>query len=592
MLIVGIMGAILIFMVFFLSYKGKSLSQKVFKADSSFIENFLTESLQSGMSAYDLLQDQSSIEETISTVARLQASQDDWTITQLDVFDNEGAFIVGLLGFEERPAEEGDTFKRSYSDEFSKVDTRDEKEFADYTLIQKPLAGDDGSDATGYVEMKLSKKAFLREASKNRRDSLIIGALFLVAGVLFSLWVARQITNSIITMNNVMKDIAEGEGDLTTRITETSKDELGELAGWFNLFLEKLQTTVREIIENASILGVSSEELTTVAQTMAGSSEAMSSKTNEVAQSSAEMSSNINEVASSAEDATTNVNSVSSAVEEMSTTLNQVSQTATVVSENTNTIAVALEEMSATINEVTKNTEHAANVSKTAAEKATITQGLMVKLGESAESVGKVVQVIDEIAEKTNLLALNASIEAARAGDAGKGFNVVANEVKDLSKQTAEATQNIVEQIEEMQQNTQSSIEAITEITEIINELNSVNLTIAGAVEEQSVTTNEVSQTTIDAASSLEEVTGNVTEVSRAANEIAGNSSTMAELIQGISTSATSTAQGANKVSGGSQDLRNAVVEVSDGSQKVAEKAGELSGLAGGLQKLMSQFKV
>jgi len=643
MLIVGIMGAIILFMVFFLSAKGRDLGNQVFNRDADFIENFLVESLTLAMTTYNLLGNEEDIIKAIDTVANLQKGRDA-TITQLDVFNGEGEFIVGLETDPEKaaakaaereaepepepaPADEeagdggmdidlggfglgGDTdtkadnpnLKTDYDGDFdpASITEREVEDKATLRHIRVPLLNEsmvdtsDGAAVTydGYVEMTLSKQAFLRDAAANRNESLIYGVIFLLVGVLFGIWVMTRITRSISTMNTVMKDIAEGEGDLTTRINNTSNDELGELAGWFNTFLEKLQNTVRDIIENARILGVSSKELTSVSKIMADSSEAMSSKTNEVAASTGEMSSNIAEVATSAEDATTNVSSVSAAVEQMSATLGQVSETASTVSENTNTIAVALEEMSATINEVTKNTEHAANVSKSAADKASVTQELMIKLGESAESVGKVVQVIDEIAEKTNLLALNASIEAARAGDAGKGFNVVANEVKDLSKQTAEATQNIVEQIAEMQQNTKKSIEAITEITEVINELNSVNLTIAGAVEEQSVTTNEVSQTTADAAGSLEEVSRNVREVSRAANEIAGNASSMASLIQGISATVTSTAQGANQVSGGTRELAESVGEVSDGSQKVAQKADELTELSGKLQELMSQFKV
>jgi len=638
LLIVAILGTLLMGMVAFLSIKGKALGEGVFDTDSIFIENFLTESFVSGMQAYVLIDNVDGIEDTIKAVQKLQENDENATVTRLNIFtngkksegllggldmdmglggeddtaadsdggeepaaaeedDGEPKFLVGLLGKGKVPAEKGDTLLRKYDGSFTKVAERVLAENDTHKMVTLPLLNPDTDVAEedrilGYMQLELSKAVVNKASSENLWQSVIMGIVALLAGVIFSLWVVRQITNSISTMNNVMKDIAEGEGDLTTRITTTSKDELGELAGWFNQFLEKMQTTVRDIIENANILGVSSEEMSAVATAMASSSEAMSLKTNEVVGQTGQITSDINDVASSSEEATTNVNSVSSAVEEMSATLNQVSETATTVSENTNTIAVALEEMSATINEVTKNTEHAANVSKTAADKAKVTQELMINLGESAESVGKVVQVIDEIAEKTNLLALNASIEAARAGDAGKGFNVVANEVKDLSKQTAEATQNIVEQIEEMQGNTQKSIKAITEITEIINELNSVNLTIAGAVEEQSVTTNEVSQTTMDAASSLEQVSGNVSEVSRAANEIAGNSGAMANLIQSISDTAVNTAHGATQVSSGTEELRIAVTEVSDGSQTVSDKSNDLTQLAGKLQKLMAQFKV
>lgn len=617
--IVGLMGILMLSIAIYLAGAARDLGEETFWSDSQFLSKFLKENVKSGMVSYSLLGDDSGLKGAMKAVKQLQEGKEQ-TITLLEVYKPDGVYITGLeeaMSGEDESSDSGgdllggldmdglggdDTAEEAAEDEnakkydFSSVSWDGEGEsYTDkdsYILYEAQLREDDSEDVSGYLRVQLSKEAFLHSASSNRTKSIFAGLVATAVGVLFGLWVVISISRSIVTMNDIIKDIAEGEGDLTKRLNLSTKDELGEMAGWLNVFLEKLQGTVKDIMENAQILMVSSEELSSVSQTMAASSEEMSTKTVAVARNTSEMTANINGVANSAEDATTNVNSVSSAVEEMSATLNQVSETATQVSENTNTIAVALEQMSSTINEVTKNTEHAANVSKAAADKATVTQDIMRKLGESAESVGKVVQVIDEIAEKTNLLALNASIEAARAGDAGKGFNVVANEVKDLSKQTAEATQNIVEQINEMQQNTQTSISAITEITEVINELNSVNLTIAGAVEEQSVTTNEVSETTADAASSLEEVSRNVSEVSRAANDIAGNSGAMSQLIMSISDQANSTAQGANEVSSGTEMLRDSVSEVSEGSNKVLEKSSDLAKLSGELQKLMDQFKV
>lgn len=604
--IVVLMSVLLFLIVLLLSHNAKKLGEDTFTTGTTFLNSVLLENLKGCMEAYSLLTDDTQLKEVIGDIANLQKAQPVEgeskeeakahaeeaakfaLVTCIDVFDTQGNFVYGLAqnGKERTKENVGPAPDLSAMTDADKARGFIIKPQEDSLMVEGDLGGN------GRVRLVYSKAAFLELASSNLTESMLFGIIALGLGILVGLVVVAQIMRSIRTMNAIIKDIAEGEGDLTKRVPIRSRDELAEMAGWLNLFLNKLQATVRDISQNANILSISAEELTNVSQGMASASEDMSQRTVQVARSTEEMTTNIQGVAASAEDATTNVNSVSSAVEEMSTTLNQISQTATQVSENTNTIAVALEQMSATINEVTKNTEHAANVSRSAAEKAKSTQGLMRKLGESASSVGKVVQVIDEIAEKTNLLALNASIEAARAGDAGKGFNVVANEVKELSKQTAEATQNIVSQINEMQTVTQTSIEAIHEITEVINELNSVNLTIAGAVEEQSVTTNEVSQTTADAASSLEEVSRNVSEVSRAANDIAGNSGAMSNLIQGISNKANNTARGASQVAAGSGGLRDTVTNVSKGSQKVYDKATDLAKLATELQKLTNQFKV
>ncbi len=598
-----LLGAILVFMVFYFPIKAKDLGVRISQKSTEYISSLLTDNLATAMASYSLLQDASGVEAVLTGINELQKKQGERTLTLLNIYDVDGFLIVGLKDGQITSSDQATELRtkfegmgpggektqlqgKIFNQEVTKVEAMKSVENNEFTEVSAPL-----SDA-GFVEMRFSRK-FLNEAvASNRRTSQVIGFGGLILGLIVGFFVARGIINNIAKMNAIMRDIAEGEGDLTKRIEITSKNELSEMAGWFNLFLDKLQETIRQISDNAGTLNDASGRLNNLSGGMTTNSQLMNQRTISVSSETGDMTDNINTVASAAEDATLNVNSVSSAVEEMSSTLDQVSQTATMVSENTNTIAVALEEMSATINEVTKNTEHAANVSKNAADKAGVTQSLMNQLGESAESVGRVVQVIDEIAEKTNLLALNASIEAARAGDAGKGFNVVANEVKDLSKQTAEAIQNIVEQINKMQENTQASIAAIREITEIINELNSVNLTIAGAVEEQSVTTNEVSQTTAEAAASLEEVSRNVSDVSRAARDISANSSSLANLIHDISDKAKDTAQGAKVVTNNTKELSTSVSEVYHGSSSVNDQAKELSGLAGKLQDLVMQFRI
>lgn len=608
---IGLLSIVLIVMVFFFPYKARQLGEQISSRDAEFISSLLETNLTGAMVSYDFLGNDEEIRSSLEAIEILQKDEDVKTITRARVYHRAEDLVTGemstnfvwAMGYvPKEDADEEAAQKEAYTEEFLKriegienLNTEgyeEDREESHYVIT--PLIDESGGDGKvlGYLELVFSKKFFQQAASANRNQSMTLGLFGIILGGVIAAFVVISIRRNINKINSIMKDIAEGEGDLTKRINATSKDELAELAGLFDQFLDKLQNTVRQISENTSTLTDSSDTLAAVSQQMASNSQTMNTQTQTATRAIGEITTSIDTVAGSAEDATMNVNSVSSAVEEMSATLSQVSDTASQVSENTNTIAVALEEMSATINEVTKNTEHAANVSKTAADKAADTKSLMGRLGDSAESVGKVVQVIDEIAEKTNLLALNASIEAARAGEAGKGFNVVANEVKDLSKQTADAIQNIVMQINEMQQNTQTSIRAIEEISDIINELNSVNLTIAGAVEEQSVTTNEVSQTTAETAGALEEVSRNVREVSKAANEIAANASSMANLIHDITDNAKDTAKGARAANKNTQSMGQAVEEVYRGSEKVQNGAEDLAALANQLTKLVNQFKV
>ena len=187
------------------------------------------------------------------------------------------------------------------------------------------------------------------------------------------------------------------------------------------------------------------------------------------------------------------------------------------VNNNVQTVATAAEELTASIKEVATNATEAARVAKRAVEAAGTTNVIVGKLGESSVQIGKVIKVITSIAQQTNLLALNATIEAARAGEAGKGFAVVANEVKELAKQTAEATEDISQKIETIQKDTKDAVQAIVQISEIIGQINDIQATIASAVEEQTTTTSEIARNVNEAAKGSAEIAVNITGVAQAA---------------------------------------------------------------------------
>lgn len=187
------------------------------------------------------------------------------------------------------------------------------------------------------------------------------------------------------------------------------------------------------------------------------------------------------------------------------------------VSRNIQTVATASDEMGATIREIAKNTADAARVATAAVRLAEETNLTIGKLGQSSADVGQVIKTITSIAQQTNLLALNATIEAARAGEAGKGFAVVANEVKELARATAKATEDISHKIEAIQANSQGAVGAIGQIGTVIGQIHDIQNTVASAVEQQSVTTNEITRNLTEAANACAEITRGITGVAEAA---------------------------------------------------------------------------
>ncbi|KJS28912.1 MAG: chemotaxis protein [Desulfatitalea sp. BRH_c12] len=374
-------------------------------------------------------------------------------------------------------------------------------------------------------------------ASVGIRNATIIVALGAgLAVTLIVLFAARRIVRPINEAVAGLKDIAQGEGDLTMRLQVSSKDEVGELARWFNLFIEKLQGIIGQISGSVDTLSSSSTELSAISEQMSQAARNTSGKCNTVAAASEEMSTNMNTVATAMEQSATNM---------------QV-------------VATAAEEMSATIGEIAVNSEKARHISDQAAVKAADTSAKVTELGHAAQAIGKVVEAITDISEQVNLLALNATIEAARAGEAGKGFAVVANEIKELAKQTAAATQDIKTRIGDIQGSTTVTIGQIDQITKVIKEVNDVVAGIAAAVEEQSTATSEIAINVAQTAEGIQEVNSNVGQSSIVAADISKNIS----------------------------DVNVSANEMTNSSSQVNISAQDLSKLAEQLRGMVNKFKI
>jgi methyl-accepting chemotaxis protein len=341
--------------------------------------------------------------------------------------------------------------------------------------------------------------------------ALVVGLIGIAGIVAAALLITRSITRPVQSVVTHLTDLSQGEGDLTARLPVANQDEIGQLSSCFNEFMDKLHAMIKEIAKGVATLSSSSTELSAISQQMSANAEQTSGKSDTVATAAEEMS--------------TNMGSVSAAMEETST--------------NTDMVASAAEEMTATIDEIAKNAEKARTVSDQAVQQTHDAGEQMSKLGQAAQAIGKVTETITEISEQTNLLALNATIEAARAGEAGKGFAVVANEIKELAKQTANATLDIRSQVDGIQGSTANTVSAIEEIAKVIDHMSEGVGTIAAAVEEQSASTKEIAENIAQISSGIGEVnenvaqssqavstiTADITEVNQASGEIASSSS-------------------------------------------------------------------
>jgi methyl-accepting chemotaxis protein len=289
------------------------------------------------------------------------------------------------------------------------------------------------------------------------------------------------------------KELTSGEADLTARIPIESNDGLGVLASCFNQFIERIQTAMATLAASAQALTASAHQLATISNEMTG-------KANE--------------------------------------TTNQVgvaTQSSTQIDEAIHSVASSAEEMSNSIREIAANTGNAQEVAHQALAISQESNASVGRLMESSTEIGNVIKVITAIAEQTNLLALNATIEAARAGEAGKSFAVVANEVKELASQTAAATEDISRRIEAIQGDSQSTVTAIETIGGTIGRINQISDVIAGAVQEQSVTTEEIVRRTGDVAGSTGEIAATMSAVNEATQSTLAGATDLRETSQHLS---------------------------------------------------------
>lgn len=350
-------------------------------------------------------------------------------------------------------------------------------------------------------------------ATKMSATIITMAIVIAVLAALPLIYTIRRINRSLSSVTFMVKDIAEGEGDLTKRLDDSGQDEFAELSRWFNLFLQKL---------NATLVKVSSDtgELTSAATGLLDTSRQIARAADTVASQGA---------------------TAATASEEMAATSADIANNCQTVADNSRKADAAAQSGAAVVRETLDAMDQIA-------VKVRLSATTVESLGQRGEQIGVIVATIEEIADQTNLLALNAAIEAARAGDQGRGFAVVADEVRRLAERTTEATREIGEMIKTIQDETRVAVrsmedgvkqvaigsekaagsgEALQEILEQIASLNMQINQIATAAEEQTATTNEINN-------SVQLMTDEVSTTAQGAQQATEAASRLSTLAEGL----------------------------------------------------------
>ena len=398
------------------------------------------------------------------------------------------------------------------------------KQIAGYTASQ----GVDNFPGLGWGLMVRSRPSDVYASLNNMGYSMMFSiglALFLIS--LASWLIGKHFSNIFMSLSSIMRRIASGQKGLEVPYQE-DKTEIGQMAQSCQFF--------KEVIIKAEKLTEDQKNQAEYAQKMI--KQKMLMLTDEIEK---EMQETISQVIE-------NTQGVLKISQEMRVSAQRVSGESQAVSQateraqmNVESVAAATEELSISVNEISQQVSHAAITAQSAVASANITNETVQQLADAVKNVGDVVLLISDIAEQTNLLALNATIEAARAGDSGKGFSVVAAEVKNLANQTTKATDGITSQITAIQRATQNSVSAIENIVKTIQEIDNISSSIAAAVEEQGAATNEISANTQQAAQGTRSVSEKIVGVNKEfqnTNELSSQVQTMTsdvmERVQGL----------------------------------------------------------
>lgn len=491
-LIAGIGVILSTLLAFYAPGRAKILGRNILENDVRFIANLLADNLAVGMQTM-ILDEGATLDQTLAMLKTIGTTETQ-AITDVNIFDATGNFVKGLYSDTQPSKTVQQVTELMMLDEPNRITTWSPILDVDHNLL-------------GIVAIDFSKHHLNTQANRNALASVTIALIFLGATLFMAVVLSRNITMGILRATDIMKDIAEGEGDLTRRLPTDSNDEVGRLNKWINAFMDKLHDLIGGVKDNTAAVSSAATQISTASV----------------------------ELASGAEEQTAQASEVSASVEEMTASIMQnsqsASQTAKISEESTKIAQSGQEAMSATqkgMDEIVASTERMSQ----------IIQSLTGRAGQ----IDEIVKVIDKIADQTNLLALNAAVEAARAGEQGAGFAVVADEVRKLAERTTDSTKQIGTTIEAIQNETKLASETMKE--SLTNVLRGKE-----ATEQTEIVLNKITATVTQAMDMIQQIAAASEEQSAGAEEISSSVEAIGSVTKQASTSAETMAAAAQELS-------------------------------------------